>query len=132
MKQKNKIMGILNINSDSFFEKSRIKTNCAKEKIVQMIDDGADMIDIGGLSSRPGSQSISDEDELLRIKDVIDIVYANKFYEKVEFSLDSYLPLCLDYALSHGFKIVNDITGLENDEVCKVAKNIMRQFVLCI
>lgn len=115
-------MGILNINSDSFFSKSRIKAHFAQEKIENMINDGADIIDIGGLSSRPGSDGLSDEDELERIKEVVDIVYKNRYFEKVTFSLDSYSPLCLDYALSHGFKIVNDITGLENDEVCKIAK----------
>lgn len=122
MKQKTKIMGILNINSDSFFSKSRIDISAAQEKIEKMINDGADIIDIGGLSSRPGSKSISDEEELKRVKDIIDIVYKNRYFEKAIFSLDSYSPLCLDYALTYGFKIVNDITGLNNYEVCKVAQ----------
>ncbi|MFV0481976.1 MAG: dihydropteroate synthase [Campylobacteraceae bacterium] len=122
MKLKTKIMGVLNINSDSFFKNSRINEEKAKEKIELMINDGADIIDIGGLSSRPGSESISQEDELERIKSTIDIIYKNKFYERAVFSLDSYSPLCLDYALYHKFKIVNDITGLSNDEVCKVSK----------
>ncbi|MDR3346468.1 MAG: dihydropteroate synthase [Campylobacteraceae bacterium] len=119
---KTKIMGILNINNDSFFEGSRINTAAAKEKIEQMIADGADMIDIGALSSRPGSEPLSEEEELERLRDVLDIVRENKFYEKAVFSLDSYSPLCLEYALESGFTVVNDITGLSDDEVCKVAK----------
>ncbi|MDR0467691.1 MAG: dihydropteroate synthase [Campylobacteraceae bacterium] len=120
--KKTQIMGILNINSDSFFEKSRVNIHLAQEKIENMIDDGADIIDIGGLSSRPESDTISEEEEFKRVKDIIDIVYKNRYFEKVIFSLDSYSVLCLDYALSNGFKIVNDITGLENDDVCKIAK----------
>ncbi|MDR0762487.1 MAG: dihydropteroate synthase [Campylobacteraceae bacterium] len=119
---KTKIMGILNINSDSFFEDSRITTDEAEQKIVQMINNGADMIDIGALSSRPGSETISDEDELKRVRSVLDTVKKNRFYEKAQFSLDSYSPLTLDYALNCGFKIVNDITGLSNDDVCLTAK----------
>ncbi|MDR2635521.1 MAG: dihydropteroate synthase [Campylobacteraceae bacterium] len=119
---KTKIMGILNINSDSFFEGSRIAIHEAEQKIIQMIHDGADIIDIGALSSRPGSEMISDEEELKRVRSVLDTVKKNRFYEKVEFSLDSYSPLTLDYALNCGFKIINDITGLASDEVCKIAK----------
>jgi dihydropteroate synthase len=119
---KTKIMGILNINSDSFFEGSKTTTDEAERKIVQMINDGADIIDIGALSSRPGSEMISEEEELKRVRGVLDIIKKNKFYEKTVFSLDSYSPLTLDYALFCGFKIVNDITGLQNDEVCKTAK----------
>ncbi|MDR2080997.1 MAG: dihydropteroate synthase [Campylobacteraceae bacterium] len=117
-----KIMGILNINSDSFFENSRTAVNEAEQKIAQMINDGADMIDIGALSSRPGSETVSEEEELKRVRGVLDTVKKNRFYEKTVFSLDSYSPLTLDYALFCGFKIVNDITGLSNDEVCKIAK----------
>ncbi|MDR1007718.1 MAG: dihydropteroate synthase [Campylobacteraceae bacterium] len=119
---KTKIMGILNINFDSFFEGSRTTINEAERKIIQMINDGADMIDIGALSSRPGSEMISEEDELKRVRGVLDIVKKNRFYEKTLFSLDSYSPLTLDYALNCGFKIINDITGLANDDVCLTAK----------
>ncbi|MDR2341433.1 MAG: dihydropteroate synthase [Campylobacteraceae bacterium] len=119
---KTKIMGILNITKDSFFKDSRTNISEAKSKIEKMLQDGADMIDIGALSSRPGSDAISEEEELERVRDVLDIVKKNRFYEKAVFSLDSYSPLCLDYALNCGFKIVNDITGLSDDNVCVVAK----------
>lgn len=116
-----KIMGILNFNNDSFYEKSRVKTIDTDKKIRQMINDGANIIDIGALSSRPGSLQISEQEELSRLKNVIDTIYKNRYYEQVTFSIDSYSPLCLEYALSHGFKIVNDITGLTNHKVCQVA-----------
>ncbi|MDR1554614.1 MAG: dihydropteroate synthase [Campylobacteraceae bacterium] len=119
---KTKIMGILNITKDSFFEDSRINVLEAKDRIEKMLQDGADMIDIGALSSRPGSEAISEEEELKRVRGVLDIVKKNRFYEKAVFSLDSYSPLTLDYALNCGFRVINDITGLSDDNVCIVAK----------
>lgn len=117
---KPKIMGILNTNQDSFFKGSRFIGDKAYQRVYQMIEDGASMIDVGGVSSRPGSKSVSDHEELERVKPVIDEIYKHKLYEKAIFSLDSYSPLCLEYAFDRGFKIANDITGLENDEVAKV------------
>jgi dihydropteroate synthase len=119
-KFESRLMGVLNANEDSFFAQSRFRPENALEKISQMIEDGADIIDIGGVSSRPGSIGVSDEEELVRIKPIIDVIFENRLYEKVEFSLDSYSPLCLEYALQRGFSIVNDITALENDEVAKI------------
>jgi dihydropteroate synthase len=58
---------------------------------------------------------------MARVKEAIDTVYAAKLYEKARFSIDSYAPAVIDYALSKGFGIVNDITGLADDAVCKVA-----------
>lgn len=115
------IMGILNLNEDSFFAPSRTKKTDLISKAAQMITDGADIIDIGGVSSRPGSTQLSPKDELERIKPFIDLLYEHKIYEQITLSLDSFLPLPLQYALDKGFKIVNDITGLENDEVCKIS-----------
>lgn len=118
---KTKIMGVLNANEDSFFKDSRFDSFVAQEKIENMINDGANIIDIGAVSSRPGSQAVDEKVELNRIKDIVDTIYKNKFYENVDFSIDSYSPLVIDYVLNKGFKIVNDITGLANDEVCKVS-----------
>lgn len=114
------IMGVINANDDSFFSLSRFQGTQAIEKIVKMIEEGADMIDIGGVSSRPNSLSISAEEELQRVKPILDVISKEKLYEKVKFSIDSYEPKVISYALERGFKIVNDITGLQNDEVCKL------------
>ncbi|MDY0320204.1 MAG: dihydropteroate synthase [Arcobacteraceae bacterium] len=116
-----KIMGVLNANDDSFFSKSRFSAKDAVTRIESMITDGADMIDIGGVSSRPGSDTVSADEEFARVKDILDTVKQHNLYEKAIFSIDSFQPKVIDYALSCGFKIVNDITGLSNPQVAQVA-----------
>lgn len=124
------IMGVLNANEDSFFAMSRFQSYEAIEKMEMMIEEGADIIDIGGVSSRPGSESVSEEEELRRIRPVVDAIYQQKLYEKVRFSLDSYSPLALSYALERGFHIINDITGLQNDAVCQLAAQYEARVVI--
>ncbi len=114
------IMGIINANDDSFYQMSRFQENDAVRKIEAMIEEGADIIDIGAVSSRPGSVQVSQEEELQRLRPVLDAIYTQKLYEQVQLSLDSYSPLAVSYALERGFHIINDITGLENDEVCQL------------
>jgi dihydropteroate synthase len=116
-----KIMGIINANNDSFFSGSRFKADDAISEIEQMIKDGADIIDIGAVSSRPNADVVSQEEELERIKPICDTIKAKKLYEKVSFSVDSYTPKVIEYALKSGFNMVNDITGASNDEVVKLA-----------
>ena len=129
-KRKTEIMGVLNANSDSFFSGSRFSIANAQEKIENMIQEGADIIDIGGVSSRPGSKGVSDKEEFDRVKDIIDVVANYRFYDKVKFSLDSYSPISIKYALDSGFSIINDITALESDEVAKLASNYRATVVL--
>lgn len=129
-KFKTKIMGVLNANEDSFNKDSRFSPKVAAKRIEQMIDDGADIIDIGAVSSRPGSLPVSADIELDRLKDIVATIYQNKYYEKVDFSIDSYAPKVIDYVLNKGFRIVNDITGLKDDEVCKVASKYNASVVI--
>ena len=125
-----KIMGVLNANEDSFFKNSRFSKKDSSIRINKLIDDGADIIDIGAVSSRPGSLPVLAEEELARAKPIIDVISKEKLYEKAKFSLDSYEPKVLEYALNNGFSIVNDITGLSNDEVCKIAAQYKAQVVI--
>jgi len=115
-----KIMGVINANDDSFFEGSRFQGIEAIKQIEKMIEDGAKIIDIGGVSSRPGSEYVGRREELRRVKPIIDEIYKNRLYEKVSFSIDTFDEVVLEYALDRGFKIANDITGLENDNYAKV------------
>lgn len=114
------IMGILNANDDSFYRASRFQGTQAIERIETMIHEGADIIDLGGVSSRPGSVAVSAEEELSRVRPIIDALYEQRIYEKTALSLDSYEPLVVHYALERGFHIINDITGLANDEVARL------------
>ncbi|WP_157278495.1 dihydropteroate synthase [Aliarcobacter butzleri] len=125
-----KIMGVLNANEDSFFKNSRFDNSEACLKIEKMIEDGANIIDIGAVSSRPGSLPVSENIELDRLKDIVQTIYQNKYYEKVDFSIDSFSPKVIEHVLNHGFKIVNDITGLQNDEVCKLVSKYNAQAVI--
>jgi len=118
--QKKEIMGVLNANDDSFFSGSRFKSTDALKRIETMIEEGADIIDIGGVSSRPNAQIVKVEEELSRVKDIYTFIKQEKLYEKVAFSCDSYEPLVIEQALDSGFSIVNDITGLQNDKVCSL------------
>lgn len=118
--EKIEVMGIINANDDSFYPNSRFKASSAIEKIEEMITEGANIIDIGGVSSRPGSLGVSIEEELGRVKPIIDLLYHEKIYDKTRLSLDSYAPLVIAYALERGFHIINDITGFANDEVAKL------------
>jgi dihydropteroate synthase len=120
-KDKIKIMGVINANDDSFFEGSRFKGDDAIDTIEQMIDDGADIIDIGGVSSRPGSAIVDVKEELNRIKPICDAIKMRHLYDRITFSIDSYTPEVIEYALDCGFGIVNDITALANDDVAKVS-----------
>lgn len=114
------IMGVINANDDSFFSGSRLKDKEAIKKMVQMKEDGADIIDLGGVSSRPGSDKVEPKEELSRVKPIIDLIYEEKLFESLDFSIDTYEPLVLEYALSHGFNITNDITGLSDKKIANI------------
>ena len=125
-----KIMGVINANDDSFFEGSRFQGIEAIKEIEKMINDGAKIIDIGGVSSRPGSEYVGRSEELRRVRPIIDEIYKTRLYEKAIFSIDTFDEVVLEYALDRGFKIANDITGLERDEYAKVASKYNTQVVI--
>lgn len=124
------VMGIINANDDSFFRGSRFLDTDALSKIESMIEEGATIIDIGGVSSRPNASSVSAAEELSRVKPIIDLIKEKKLYDKVKFSIDSYEPSVIEYALSSGFSVVNDITGLQSDEVCLISAKYKAQVVI--
>lgn len=116
-----RIMGIINANDDSFFEGSRFLAADAVSRCETMIEEGAEIIDIGAVSSRPGAKEISAEEELERIKPICDALRDQKLYEKVLFSIDSYTPSVVEYALQSGFGLINDITGAGDEKIIQLA-----------
>jgi len=107
------IMGILNVTPDSFTDGGKfLDTNTAVDHAMDMIADGADIIDIGGESTRPFSDPVSEEEELSRVISVI-----QKLREKTDtiISIDTTKSSVADKACSVGADIVNDISGLSFD-----------------
>ncbi len=115
------IMGVINANDDSFFEGSRFQKEDVLSQIKQMISDGADIIDIGAVSSRPNADTVSELVELERMKPICDAIASEKLYEQAIFSVDSYTPSVVEYALKSGFTLVNDITGASDEAIIKLA-----------
>ena len=115
------IMGVINANDDSFFSGSRFQAEDAIKQINHMIENGAAIIDIGAVSSRPGADEVSAEEELARIKPICDIIKSEKLHEKAIFSVDSYTPDVVEYALNSGFSLINDITGASDEAIIKLA-----------
>jgi len=124
------IMGVINANDDSFFTGSRFKESDAIASIEKMIEEGADIIDIGAVSSRPNAAVVSAEEELKRVKPILESIKTNKLFQKVKLSIDSYEPIVISAALEAGFSIVNDITGLANDEVCRLCASYQATAVI--
>jgi len=115
---KTKIMGILNVTPDSFLDGGKfIDVEKAVQHAKQMIDEGADIIDVGGESSRPGSDPVSKEEELKR---VLDVVRRLSKEVNVPISIDTYKPEVAEECIKCGAEIVNDISGLRNDKMIEV------------
>ncbi len=119
---KNYIMGILNVTPDSFYDGGKyIDKSIAIERALKLVEDGADIIDIGGESSRPGSEPVKIEDELNR---VLPVLRAIRKEIKVPISVDTYKSKVAEIVLSEGADIINDISGLRFDK--NMAKVISR------
>jgi dihydropteroate synthase len=111
--KKTYIMGILNVTPDSFSDGGRF--NDMSEAINQakkMVDEGADIIDIGGESTRPGHASVSEEEE---IKRVIPVVEALSKVIKIPISVDTYKGRVAELALEAGAAMINDVWGFKKD-----------------
>ena len=105
------IMGILNVTPDSFYSDSRTHDEAhITDRVRQMMDEGADMIDIGGYSSRPGADDVTPEEEMDRLRRGLRIV--RKLYPEVPVSVDTFRAdvarMCIE---EEGADIINDISG---------------------
>ncbi len=116
-----RIMGVINANDDSFYAGSRFKADDAVEKIEEMIEQGAQIIDIGAVSSRPGAAPVSEPVELERIRPICDAIAKRKLHQKALFSIDSYAPSVIEYALESGFGLINDITGARDPDIINLS-----------
>ncbi|WP_077620180.1 dihydropteroate synthase [Bacillus sinesaloumensis] len=111
--KKTMIMGILNITPDSFSDGgSYVDLDAAIKHAKEMVEDGADIIDIGGESTRPGYERISDEEEVAR---VVPIIKALVKEVHVPLSIDTYKSEVAKQAIEAGAHIINDIWGAKAD-----------------
>lgn len=116
-----RIMGVLNANDDSFYAGSRFLGDEAMNRIDAMIKEGAAIIDIGAVSSRPGAAEVSVQEELRRIRPLCEEIGKRRLFERALFSIDSYTPEVVDYALRSGFGLINDITGASDERLIDLA-----------
>lgn len=108
------VMGILNITPDSFYAGSRVpQMQAVLERAGQMLADGAGILDVGGESTRPGSDSVSGEEERSRVVPVIAAL--RKEYPEAVISVDTYRASTAEAALDAGADIINDVTAMEAD-----------------
>ena len=113
-KNKTYIMGILNVTPDSFSDGGKYNhLDAALFHTEEMLRDGADIIDIGGESTRPGHTVITDEEEIARVTPVIQAV---KSRFDVPVSIDTYKGKVTEAALQAGVDLVNDIWGFKHDK----------------
>lgn len=113
------VMGVLNVTPDSFSDGGRyLDVGSATERGVRMVEEGADLIDVGGESSRPGSDRISEDDELRRVLPVLEALAARV---SVPISIDTLKPGVARRCLESGASIVNDIRGLRDPQMLSVA-----------
>ena len=113
-----KIMGILNVSTDSFYAPSRkLEHMQILETAEKMIQEGADILDIGGYSTRPGAVHVEAEIELERVKTAIATI--RKEYPDIILSVDTFRGSVAAAAIEHGANMINDISGLRFDSTLK-------------
>lgn len=105
-----KIMGVLNVTPDSFYD-GGVYSNEKKIllQVEKMISDGADIIDIGGFSSKPGAKTISVKEEEKRVIPIIKLI--NNTFNKIIISVDTFRGEIAEKSLNEGASIINDISG---------------------
>ncbi|MBP2242610.1 dihydropteroate synthase [Cytobacillus eiseniae] len=123
------IMGILNITPDSFSDGGKFNhVDRAVERAVQMVKDGADIIDIGGESTRPGYMKVTVEEEIER---VVPIICAISREVNIPISIDTYKAEVAKQAIEAGAHIINDIWGAKADPyMAKVARDLQVPIIL--
>lgn len=113
------VMGIVNVTPDSFSDGGKCSTTeLAVAHALQLIEEGADILDIGGESTRPGATPVNLEDELDR---VIPVIYALAKQVNIPISIDTYKPAVMQAALSMGASIINDVRALQEEGAMQIA-----------
>ena len=110
-----KIMGILNTTPDSFYDGgSNQSINLILEKVEKHLSEGADILDIGGYSTKPGAETISEQEEIDRTAPIIETIIKN--HPELIISIDTFRGNVAHEAVKAGASIINDVSGWELDE----------------
>ncbi|MFN3691967.1 MAG: dihydropteroate synthase [Fervidobacterium sp.] len=112
-KEHTAVMGIINVTPDSFYSKSRVDELDLLSKVEEMVKNGAEIIDIGGESTRPGSDPVTLDEEIRR---VIPAIRTIRRHFDIPISVDTYKSEVAKLALEEGANIVNDISSFRLDE----------------
>ena len=122
------LMGILNVTPDSFSDGGRyLDADLAIARGLQMVEDGADLVDIGGESTRPGAPPVSEAEELRRVMPVIEGLVARI---EVPVSIDTQKPGVARLCVAEGAAIINDVSGFRNPAMMEVASECGASVVL--
>jgi len=109
------VMGILNLTPDSFFDGgSNSNEEIIVEKVKKMLDDGATFIDVGGYSSRPGAEHVSEADELQRVIPVVQLLLSE--FPEILISVDTFRSQVAELSIKAGAAMINDISAGNMDE----------------
>lgn len=113
------IVGILNVTPDSFYDGGKY---CSVEKAIQhgitLIQQGADVIDIGGESTRPGAEAVSEKEECARVVEVV-----RELSRRTQVSIDTTKPYVAQQSLLAGAQVLNDVQGLKNPAMMELASD---------
>jgi dihydropteroate synthase len=124
-----KIMAIMNLTPDSFYDGGQqLNFQAVLKRIENMLMQGADIIDIGAMSTRPYSQELSEQEEFSRLRGVLSSII--KEFPQTIFSIDTYRSAVANYALDSGVSIINDITaGTKDEQILAVAKRFNAPYI---
>jgi dihydropteroate synthase len=124
-------MGIINVTPDSFYEGSRFMEDDEIIRVAsKMIEDGADILDVGGYSSRPGAENITAEEERTRVIKAVKLI--NRELPEATISIDSFRSeIVLEAVMECGAAIINDISGGESDaDMFKVVERLRVPYIM--
>ncbi|MCA6497803.1 MAG: dihydropteroate synthase [Chitinophagaceae bacterium] len=104
------VMGIVNVTPDSFYSGSRVQgMDAALQRCAGMLEQGADLLDVGGVSTRPGSEPVSEQEEIDRVIPLIEAIVVR--FPAAILSVDTFRPEVARKAVAAGASIINDISG---------------------
>jgi len=122
-----RVMGILNVTPDSFAGGSSASTARAVEAAAQMVEDGADLVDVGGESTRPGADAVPEDEEIRRVVPVIEAI---KREMSVRVSVDTMKARVARLAIEAGADMVNDVSSLSDPAMASVVRDARVPLVL--